>query len=84
LILSPDQCRIARAILRWSTPHLASIAGLDRITIARFETRKQKSKPETQSRLREVFEQAGIEFGEEGWIRLKPAPVEVSSEPDEA
>ena len=41
------------------------------MTINRFEIGKQEATPETRSRLREAFERAGVEFSDDGWVRLR-------------
>jgi transcriptional regulator with XRE-family HTH domain len=63
--VTPDQCRIARAALKWSLTDLASESGIGRATVARFEL-GQTVQPETITKLRAVFENHRIRFIEEG------------------
>jgi transcriptional regulator with XRE-family HTH domain len=77
LDLTPILCRMARAGLRWRLNDLAKAAEVDRSTVNRFELGKQDPskdphKHETPAKLRRAFENAGIEFGEDGWVRLAP------------
>ena len=57
----PEQCRMARAALKWSTEKLAKSAGLDKTTVNRFENGND-SYASTAKKLQTVFEQHGIEF----------------------
>jgi transcriptional regulator with XRE-family HTH domain len=57
------QCRVARAALSWSQEYLASITGIDRRRIHRFENNIRVYDHEIVAQhLRHLFEQAGIKF----------------------
>lgn len=78
--LTPAECRVGRALLGWSLDTFAEKAGLDRQTIFRFEHERQEAGPVTAVKLRRALDEGGVEFGEDGWIRLRPATQE-SSQP---
>ncbi len=59
--LSPAQCRIARVLLEWSQRDLAQKCGVSHVTIGRFETGHELTKP-VQLAIRYKLEEAGIEF----------------------
>lgn len=77
--ITPDQCRMARAALRWSVDDLAQAAGVGRATVIRFEN-DTGGKPATVARLREALEKARVQFIDEGRFAggvyggLRPAP----------
>jgi hypothetical protein len=76
-------------LLRWGRKKAALMSGVDAQTIYRFEMEKssraskdkQEMQPENLLRLFVAFWGAGVEFGEKGWIRLKPDDSEMQSKP---
>jgi transcriptional regulator with XRE-family HTH domain len=60
--LTPWQCRMARAGLRWSILDLAERSRVGKTTIVRFENEQSGSNPSTRAALRRVFESAGVSF----------------------
>lgn len=61
-MLTPEQCRAARAMLKWSRERLAAKSGVAAVTVKGFESLGAQSKPETLESLRSALEMAGIEF----------------------
>lgn len=61
-VLSPAQCRAARAILGWTQAILAERAGLARKTIADFEMNLRNLQYRTRRDITATFQAAGIEF----------------------
>jgi DNA-binding XRE family transcriptional regulator len=61
-VLSPAQCRAARAILGWTQADLARLAALARKTITDFEANGRSLQFRTRRDITHAFEQAGIEF----------------------
>jgi DNA-binding XRE family transcriptional regulator len=61
-VLSPAQCRAARAILGWTQAILAERAGLARKTIADFEMNLRNLQYRTRRDITLTFQAAGIEF----------------------
>jgi DNA-binding XRE family transcriptional regulator len=69
-MITPQQCRAARAWLGMSQAELAALAGCSRETIRRFEGGIGMVSPETEAALVEVFEDYCIAF------RSNPAGIE--------
>lgn len=61
-MITPEQCRAARALLDWTQRDLASQAKLTPLTIREFERGKSRLKDSTAQLLRMVFESAGVVF----------------------
>ena len=61
-VLSPAQCRAARAILGWTQADLAERAALARKTIADFEMNVRSLQFRTRRDITATFEGVGIEF----------------------
>jgi len=64
MIMSPMQCRMARAALGLGVRELAAAAKVSVDTVARFE-RGENLKERTIEALQRVFETAGVEFIDE-------------------
>jgi DNA-binding transcriptional regulator YiaG len=61
--MTPEQCRAARALLRWSQADLSNAAGIGFRTTSYFEARgKQPTTQENRDALRAALERAGIVF----------------------
>jgi transcriptional regulator with XRE-family HTH domain len=63
---------MARAALRWTLEDVALRAGVNRMTVSRFEIEQGTPIPVTLAAIRQAFEQAGIEFIPSG-VRLREA-----------
>jgi transcriptional regulator with XRE-family HTH domain len=61
IIMSPAQCRMARAGLGLGVLELAKLANISTNTIVRFE-RGEKLKESTIHQIKTIFEAAGIEL----------------------
>ena len=74
LVLTGEQCRDARALLRMPREALARKARLYPATIKAFENGTKSTSFPTRSKLREALEAAGVEFtsGDAPGVRLKP------------
>ncbi len=62
IVVSPAQCRAARAMLRWSQTELGRRAGVARKTIADFEQELRGLRRRTRDAITTTFEAAGISF----------------------
>lgn len=60
--MSPDQCRAARGLLKWTQPRLASASGIGLSTINRYENETRPPRDLVINRLQSTLEQAGIQF----------------------
>lgn len=60
-LMTPTQCRMARAALEWSTIDLARAAEVGPTTVNRFETGKD-ARISTVEKLRSALEAGGITF----------------------
>ena len=65
-MITPAQCRAARGLLRWTQEDLVARADVGIITIRTFETEKAAPRKSTLKLIRFAFEEAGVEFVEEG------------------
>lgn len=65
LMMSPAQCRAARALLSWTQGHLAEVAGLGVSTVADFELERREVSPGAAQAIKEALERGGIIFVEE-------------------
>jgi transcriptional regulator with XRE-family HTH domain len=80
-MLTPDQLRAARSLVKWSRDDLAKKAGVAAVTIKGFELLGADSKISTLNKLRRALEAAGVEFIDDGakseeggpGVRLKAA-----------
>jgi hypothetical protein len=74
-ILTPAQCRAARAMIEWSVERLSQASAIDLQTIHNFEVRFRRPDEKTLRRLRITLEAAGVMFvPENGWgvgVRFK-------------
>jgi transcriptional regulator with XRE-family HTH domain len=85
IILTPIQCRMARAALGLGVRELAAAAKVSIDTVARFE-RGDELKERTIEALQRTFEAAGVEFtnGDKPGVRLTRAAAARSAETAEA
>jgi transcriptional regulator with XRE-family HTH domain len=70
-MITPAQCKMARAGLGWDITQLAQSANVGRATVARFETGKGESIPATLAAIQRALEDAGIEFLPDNGVKLK-------------
>lgn len=60
--MSPEICKAARALLKWSQQDLAKHAQIGTRTLGRFENGDQVVSAAVQKKLREAFIKAGLVF----------------------
>jgi hypothetical protein len=80
-IMSPGQCRAARALLRWSTFQLADKAGVPQQTVRDFQAGRRIPTAASIQAVRRTFEDAGVDFyrrADAEWVAAKPGVVEPS------
>jgi len=61
-MITPEQCRAARALLDWSRRELATRAKVSEQTIANFELGKRDAYERTLADIVKVLEKAGVVF----------------------
>ena len=61
-IVTPGQCRAARALLGWTQIDLAKAAGIGQSTVANFERSKLVVAAKSITKMQLALEDAGIEF----------------------
>jgi DNA-binding XRE family transcriptional regulator len=61
-VISPAQCRAARALLSWTQAELAERASLSRKTVADFEQENRDVHVRTRHDIATTLEKAGVEF----------------------
>ena len=71
MLVSPEQVRAARALLRLGQDELARRAGVSTVTVRRVEAGSADVAASTVEGLRRALETAGIEFIE-GGVRRRP------------
>jgi transcriptional regulator with XRE-family HTH domain len=71
---SAEQCRAARALLRWSQTELASASKVATKTIADFEREARAPYERTLTDMQRALEAAGIEFinGPKPGVKINP------------
>jgi transcriptional regulator with XRE-family HTH domain len=62
IVISPEQCRAARALLGWSREVLAERSRVGMATLADFEGGKRSPYERTLTDIRAALEDAGVEF----------------------
>jgi len=72
-MITPAQCRAARALLDWSQSDLAERAGVTLATVQNFETGRHSPYQRTLDKLAATFAQAGVTFtnGDEPGVKLR-------------
>ncbi len=79
-MLTSEQIRAARALLRWEQKNLAAAAGVSVETIKRLEKKpgRVSAYVQTVDAIREALETAGVEFlnGDAPGVRLRASPKE--------
>lgn len=65
ITMTPRQCRMARAALKWSIDDLAEAASVARMTVVRFE-REDRVSDTSAAAMRLAFEQKRVKFVDKG------------------
>jgi transcriptional regulator with XRE-family HTH domain len=77
-VITPGQCKAARALLGWTQQELAERSGVGVVTIHQLETGANQPRRATVDVVERALQAAGIEFiGENGGgpgVRLKKSP----------
>lgn len=73
-MITPAQCRMARAAAQLTVAELAAAASVAPNTLNKFETGKREPIPSTLAAIQRALEAAGVEFIERG-VRLKADPA---------
>jgi transcriptional regulator with XRE-family HTH domain len=73
MLLTPSQCRAARALIDWSQQQLADASHVGNATIRNFESDRSSPQHSTLAALQRALEDAGVEFtnGGQPGVRLK-------------
>ena len=79
MVITPEQIRAARALLRLDQTSLAQNAGISVVTLRRLEDHRGLSKvaPATVDQVKLALEKAGAEFIDRGVRRGGPTPDEI-------
>ena len=64
-MITPEQCRAARALLAWSQQDLAEKSGVGIVTVHQLEAGTNQPRRATMDVVKRAFETAGIEFIDE-------------------
>ena len=64
-MISPNQCKAARALLGWTQEQLAITAGIGISTVREFELGQRKPIARNRQAILDAFSAAGIEFIDE-------------------
>jgi DNA-binding transcriptional regulator YiaG len=62
LIMTPAQCRAARALLQMTQPKLAQVSGIGLSTVVDFEKDRRQVSEAARLALQSALETAGIQF----------------------
>jgi transcriptional regulator with XRE-family HTH domain len=76
-VISPAQCRAARALLMWTMPKLAAAAQVSVSTINNFETQRRQPIPASIAAIQRALEAAGVEFLPSNGLRLRDHETDV-------
>lgn len=60
--MTPDQCRAARALIKWNQQRLADAAGIGIATLTLFESGASAPRPATLEVLQRALGEAGVVF----------------------
>ena len=72
-MMTPSQCRAARALIDWTQPHLAKAAKLGVSTVIDFERERRHVSDDLVHAMRNALVRGGVEFinGKQPGVRLK-------------
>ncbi|HEY1933586.1 MAG TPA: helix-turn-helix transcriptional regulator [Acetobacteraceae bacterium] len=79
MVITPEQIRAARALLRMDQDELARRAHVSVVTVRRLEAGASKVAPQTADEVCRTLEAAGAEFIEHGVRRRKRTPEELEA-----
>lgn len=71
ITITPNQCKAARNLLGWKQADLAEKSAIGTTTIADFERGLRELANRTMKELKRTFEDAGIEFIDDGGKGVK-------------
>lgn len=73
MVITAEQCRLARGALGWGIRELASRASVSATTVTRFENGLSKPNKVTLLAIQRALEQGGVEFinGDEPGIQVR-------------
>lgn len=71
-MISPAQCRAARALLKWTQQELAESAEIGNATIRNFESGKSTLQSATLRVLAQTLQAAGVTFLDNGSVATGP------------
>ena len=77
-MITPPQCRAARALIDWSQQRLAEESNVGNATIRNFESGKSVPQRATMDVLKRAFESAGVTFLAEGDVTTGGPGVRLS------
>ena len=79
ILITPAQCRMARALLNWTQPELAEKCNLAPMTISKFEKEGADNRPEarTLEKIRRALESGGVEFAEDDGVKRNVHRVQI-------
>ncbi|MVA71475.1 helix-turn-helix domain-containing protein [Agrobacterium vitis] len=66
MVITPAQCRAARALLEWNQPQLATQAGVSPSTLRDFESGKRTPISNNLTAIQNALEAAGVIFIDTG------------------
>lgn len=72
ILITPAQCRAARALLNWSQPDLAMRCDMNVQTISAFEKEAGSPTKTTLQKITQILEFNGIEFAPNNGVSLSP------------
>lgn len=75
-IITPAQCRAARALLNWSQPELAERCDIHVQTISNFEKESFTPSKTTLGKIISVLGVAGIEVTEDDGVKRRSQPIQ--------
>lgn len=75
-IITPAQCRAARALLNWSQPELAERCDIHVQTISNFEKESSTPSKTTLGKIISVLGVAGIEVTEDDGVKRRSQPIQ--------
>jgi transcriptional regulator with XRE-family HTH domain len=80
MLLTPSQCRAARALIDWSQQQLADASHVGSATIRNFESDRSSPQHSTLAALQRALEDAGVEFtnGGQPGVRTRKIPPQES------
>lgn len=78
-MISPEQCRAARALLNWTQQDLADLSGAGLSSVKGLESGEKKTHARIREMIRKTLENEGVQFlnGDAPGVRLvgKPSPA---------